>query len=183
MKNNKKAFTLIELLVVVLIIGILSAVALPQYQKAVEKAKAAQALTLLRSVVDATKAYHLANGTYPSKFEELDIQVPFTDNSHSFRDLSIDHTDWKSNEEWVIGIYKYPPLGDAINIVKKTGKYKGALFVYSFNRKDGKIPLNQLVCNEASELGFSQKAGSYCQNIFNGTLYADGGNFRAYSLP
>ena len=182
MKNNKKAFTLIELLVVVLIIGILSAVALPQYQKAVEKAKAAQALTLLRSVADATQAYHLANGTYPSKFEELDIQVPFTDTSHSLRDLSIDYTDWKSNEEWVIMLYKYY-LGDGVSIYKKTGKYKGAGFVYFFRRPDGKIPLNQIACDEASELGFTQKEGSFCKNIFNGTAYANGGNFRVYSLP
>lgn len=47
---NKRGFTLIELLVVVLIIGILSAVALPQYNKAVEKSRAAEAKTMLSSL-------------------------------------------------------------------------------------------------------------------------------------
>ena len=58
----KKHFTLIELLVVVLIIGILSAVALPQYTKAVAKARFAEALTNLKTISEAVKLCELENG-------------------------------------------------------------------------------------------------------------------------
>lgn len=71
--KNHQAFTLIELLVVVLIIGILAAVALPQYQKAVEKSRLAEGITLLRSVVDAEKIFYMANNTYTTDFNDLDI--------------------------------------------------------------------------------------------------------------
>ena len=60
---NKKGFTLIELLVVVLIIGILSAVALPQYQKTVLKSRAAEAWTNLSALKTAAKVYCLENPT------------------------------------------------------------------------------------------------------------------------
>ena len=84
-------FTLIELLVVVLIIGILAAVALPQYQKAVWKAHFVQAKTIAKSIADAQEVYYMANGQYTDSFEELSIDVP----ADSFNDtLSEAYFNW-----------------------------------------------------------------------------------------
>ena len=74
----KKGFTLIELLVVVLIIGILSAVALPQYTKVVERTRASEALTIFDSWVKAEKLYYLENGAFFWQTPDSPIQIGFT---------------------------------------------------------------------------------------------------------
>ncbi len=61
MKFTKQAFTLIELLVVVLIIGILAAIAFPQYQKAVEKARVMEAITVINTIQKSVDSLCLSN--------------------------------------------------------------------------------------------------------------------------
>ena len=80
MKNKtscKSGFTLIELLVVVLIIGILASIALPQYQKAVDKAHAMEAVVQGRALQNALLLYYQNTGnTYTEDFEVLDWTLP-----------------------------------------------------------------------------------------------------------
>lgn len=73
--KGKQAFTLIELLVVVLIIGILAAVALPQYEQAVMKSRYATLKANVKSIYDAQQLYFLANGVWAEDFDALTLDL------------------------------------------------------------------------------------------------------------
>ena len=70
---RKKAFTLVELLIVIIIIGILATMAIPQYQKMVDRAVVAEAKSALTALANAIQMYYMEHGYYPG----ADFQSPF----------------------------------------------------------------------------------------------------------
>ena len=75
----KKGFTLIEMLVVVLIIGVLAAIAVPQYEASIEKSRVAEALVMMKSISDAEQRYFQANPndttvTKQSQIADVDLK-------------------------------------------------------------------------------------------------------------
>ena len=57
----KQGFTLIELLVVVMIVGVLTSIALPQYRKALDRSKAAEAMQMLPALFEARERWRILN--------------------------------------------------------------------------------------------------------------------------
>ena len=63
--TKQSGFTLIELMIVVAIIGVLSAVAIPQYQNYVARAQVSEGFSLLGSGKMAVAEYYNENGSFP----------------------------------------------------------------------------------------------------------------------
>lgn len=180
--GRKSGFTLIELLVVVLIIGILASVALPQYEKAVEKSRATQALTLLKSVYQAQLIYKMANGTFASSFDDLDINTSWTGTSKWFTG----DTDTRSNGDWSLQMYSG---ADNVNITigRISGKYKGAGFFILPSQTLGNgqsTKMDVIYCAERTSQGivFSETPGSYCEKVMQAPYEKNSVSARYYLL-
>ena len=184
-RGKQRGFTLIELLVVVLIIGILAAVAVPQYQKAVEKSKAMQAITLLKSVHESYQLYYLENGKYPS-LEQLNITIPWRDTQKWLRGSAA-----LSNGEWSLQ-YGGDSARQGISIGRLTGSYAGAGFIIYVNTAEGDVfeeYKDTMLCFETNmyaDVSFIENGhnfGEYCEKLFNGRLIKHMNSGRWYLMP
>ena len=79
MKNIKKqykGFTLIELLIVIVIIGILVAICLPQYQIATLRTRYGALKNMAHKIAEAEQRYYMLHDSYTKDFNKLDIDMP-----------------------------------------------------------------------------------------------------------
>ena len=73
MKNH--AFTLVEVLIVILIIGVLAAIAYPQYKLSLLRSEYSKLKGYVETMHDSVQRYYLSNGTWPKKLTDLDIEL------------------------------------------------------------------------------------------------------------
>jgi type IV pilus assembly protein PilE len=136
MNINKRAFTLIELLVAVLIIGILAAIAVPQYQKSIYKTIASEALIKAKAIKQAQEIYYMATNTYATDINELDISIPQS-KYYSFDILS-------QGDHLFIHATKYqgklPDFDIGYNNAAASNIYTGKFFCYEFTSYRGICP-------------------------------------------
>ena len=129
--SNKRAFTLIELLVVVLIIGILAAVAVPQYQKAVEKSRLSEVLQNINAIQKCFELYKLENGLPSSDVVYLaDMNCP----------IEVDLGDFDGSYMYENNNFRYEgigctPNGCVVTEIHRIPSYAYALSLSSSGKK------------------------------------------------
>ena len=156
---NNKGFTLIELLVVILIIGILAAVALPQYKKAVWRSRAKSMLPILRSMRTSIDLFYIVNDIYPTQLNELDIDIAEYTQNCEYLGPRYQEGGCKANEHTNLAIISGLYPGKAANpyFQFNKGPYRGAGFAIQKGIK----------CYE--QTSFVQEPKSFCEKVMGCT--------------
>jgi len=177
MKNNA-GFTLVELLVTVLIIGILAAVAVTQYDKAVILVRASEIKTLVRAMAKAQDAYYMENEAYPDSFDELAIDVPLATYTGSDEIVArVAKTDVRAKEDRIVVFLN---KRESDGWTASAGAYigEGPLqhtgFMIVHNPATTNFPVGELLCVSTAD---------GCAQLFDGTKIGVIDDFNVYTLP
>ena len=166
----KKGFSLLELLVVILIIGILAAVALPQYYKSKEKAEAVELQIIVKALHESQQRYYMVNNAFAEKFDELDVNIEDYKRGGSEILSGFHKTDCFSNNKNLIFTNGYNQCA-----VRKTGKYLRSGFCIRGVDSDD-LYANKLYCYEHGISGF-------CPKLFNCNFINNSGSNYYYVCP
>ena len=164
MKNKKlnKGFSLLELLVVILIIGVIAAIALPQYQKAVWKSRAANLYTQIVPIGSAIQRYYMVHNTWVTDFNDIDIDIPIESTTGTKCVMDFGGYSLKEGEGFALKI-QGPPTGAAAYALFTKGPYRCAGFGY-YPPHD--ITGSKLFCVEIIYQGnFHGQRGDFCEKV------------------
>ncbi len=175
-------FTLIELLVVVLIIGILAAIALPQYKKAVWRSRSAELITQARILGEAQDRYVMANGVRPTRIDELDVSYDGWEVPASICGMATSSAAQRKNKSYHVILHntgtEANPSMWVSSAIFSDGEYEceGVAYVH-YLRGAPSDKLNKIYC-------WSRRNGTFCKDIWGQkTVAIQAEGWQAYELP
>jgi type IV pilus assembly protein PilE len=141
MKNIRKGFTLIELLVVVLIIGILAAMGIPQYFKAVERSRVSEATNIFSNIKNAQERFYSRKLNYTNSWDDIDITVK----NASGTDCT--GTTVCTLKYFNISIVGNSNSGYTINATRLANTQRYGAYTISYTGPSGSISCSNAYCN------------------------------------
>lgn len=183
-----KGFTLLEMLVTVIIVTVLAAVGVMEYRKVIERTRAMEAISLLRSLYHAEKMYQMTHGSFANSLASLSLsfkgeKIKCTQNNQS-PCWGYYNTEGIKGDKWSVELEK--GKNPSISVGRIEGPYSGAGFFIQLERKDGiQYPLEKVACveNAKGRFKYKKKDGTYCADVMDGTFYSQSASSRKYEIP